>query len=96
MNITLTPEIEEALAEKASQAGVAPEELALDILRKQVAPQLDEEKPVNSGRTMYDRFKDHIGVISYGKLSEDGTPLSINCGKKFAEGMMEKYKQGKL
>lgn len=34
MVITLPPQIEAALAEQASRRGVAPEELALDVLRR--------------------------------------------------------------
>ena len=96
MNITLTPDIEQALSQRASRDGISPEELALDILRKQIAPKRAAVKPAAEGRTMYDVLKDHIGVISFGELSPDGTPLSENCGKKFADLMMTKYKQGKL
>jgi hypothetical protein len=38
MVITLEPKLEEALKAQAEQAGVAPEELALSVLRQQLLP----------------------------------------------------------
>jgi hypothetical protein len=38
MVITLPPQLESALAEQARRRGVAPEALALDVLRRQLLP----------------------------------------------------------
>ncbi len=38
MTITLPPQLESALAAQASRRGVAPEDLALDVLRRHLLP----------------------------------------------------------
>jgi hypothetical protein len=38
MTITLPPQVESALAARASQRGIAPEELAVEVLRQQLMP----------------------------------------------------------
>ena len=51
MTLTLDPKLEAALAENARQRGVAPEELALDVLRRKfipMEPQDDWEREVFS------------------------------------------------
>jgi len=93
--ITLPPELEKALAEQAEQTGTTPELLALDVLQKQfLGPHLD--KPLPQGATMADAFADYIGSISTRETAPEGSSLSENTGRRFAQLMVEKRKQGKL
>ncbi len=89
MTINLPPEIEGPLSEEARRRGTTPELLAVDSLRERFVP---PTSPLpNGGETLYDFLKDHIGTIS-------GTTerLSENTGKRFAEILVEKRKQGNL
>lgn len=60
MAITLTPEIEDALAQCAQKEGTTPEQLALETLRKRLASFLIAKAPVDEKSTLYDLIKDHI------------------------------------
>jgi len=96
MIITLPPDLEKPLAEQARKQGTTPEILALDTLRQQfpaesAAPEPDGGDAKQESQTLYDFLKDYIGTIS-------GTTeaLSEDTGRKFAEGMAEKRRQGRL
>jgi hypothetical protein len=45
MTITLPPQLEAALAAEAARRGVAPEELAVDVLRERLLPQVPDLEP---------------------------------------------------
>jgi len=93
--ITLPPEIEETVAQQAHQQGTTTELLALDVLRRTFPPALEplEEK---SGTSLFDLLKNHIGVIHSSEHVTDGAQMATDSGKKFAEGMARKRREGKL
>ena len=96
--ITLTPELETALNHRAQAQGTTPELLALDGLRQlYTTPERDrEEPPEPAGETLFDFLKDYIGVLHSSEQIEGGARLSEDCGAKFAEGMEQKRKEGRL
>ena len=89
MTITLPPDIEAPLAEEADRKGTTPERLAVDSLRMLFAPPA-EELP-SGDETLFDFLAGYVGTV-------DGStePLSEDCGRRFAEGMAEKQRQGHL
>ena len=82
--ITLTPDIETPLTERARQQGTTPELLALDGLRRLFAPEQAPSLESPAGETLFDFLEGYVGTVS-------GTSeaLSENCGPRFAEGMAE-------
>ena len=86
--ITLPPEVEQPLTEEARRKGTTPELLAVDCLRKLFTP-ISERKTPTEGATLYDFLEGYAGTIS-------GTtePLSEDCGRRFAEGLVEKQRRG--
>lgn len=109
MTIELTPEIVAPLAARAQQRGLTPEELAREILRDELdalkgadsvtnGADDDAQEPEDRAAepTLYELLVEHIGVINSSEYVPGGAHLSQDCGRKFAEGMLEKRRQGKL
>ena len=96
MTITLTPDIENALVDQASKQGTTPEQLALESLRERFVASVDEGNPTDGAKTLADYLADHIGVIHSSEHVPGGARMSEDTGKKFAEGMVEKRRRGKL
>jgi hypothetical protein len=90
MVIPLTPDIETALIHEAQRQGTTPEQLAIDSLGKLFL------LPGPAGESIYkgslaDFLAGHIGTVN-------GTTeaLSENCGRLFADAVLEKQRQGRL
>ena len=96
MHITLTPDIERALAEQARRQGTTPEVLALDILRERFVHTVATEPAVGQQETLADFLVDHIGVLSSSEYIPGGARMSENCGRKFAAGLLKKRQKGQL
>ncbi len=85
--LELKPEVESRLRKKAERAGQNPAEYLIAVADAEVEEETDE-----SEGSAYDLFKGHIGLVGSGgegRWSED-------TGRKFAEGMAEKRRQGRL
>lgn len=94
MQLTLTPDIENALKEQAEKAGITPQQLALESLRRlfvSVNTDTEEKSP-----TLADFLDGYIGVLHSSEFIEGGAQLSEDTGKKFAELMMQKRRQDRL
>lgn len=108
MTIVLSPEVEAALAAQAERRGLTPDQLANEILKDNLrgangAGQIavngsDVEEPEDelAEGALYDLFAERIGVINSSEYVPGGANMSQDCGRKFAEGMLEKKRQGKL
>ena len=96
MTITLTPDIENALVEQAKVHGTTPENLALESLRERFVASCEESAPTDGAETLADYLADHIGVIHSSEHVPGGARMSEDTGKKFAQGLVEKRKRGKL
>ena len=94
MQLTLTPDIENAITKQAAQKGVTPQQLALEGLRKLFIPTAEEtaEKPSSLADFLYG----YIGVLRSSELVEGGAQMSENTGNKFAQLMMKKRQQDQL
>lgn len=86
--LTLPPEVEDRLAEEARKKGTTPELLAADCLRKVFAP-VSEAKTPTAENNLYDFLQGYAGVVS-----GSSEPLSEDCGKRFADGLIEKHGRG--
>ena len=89
MVITLTPDLEKALAERARKLGTTPETLALDSLRERFAP---TPLPKLQG-TMADFLKDFIGVLNSSEFVKGGAQMSVDTGKKFSAIVYKKHRE---
>ena len=89
MVITLTPDLEKALAERARKLGTTPETLALNSLRERFAP----APPQKLQGTMADYLKDFIGVLHSSEFVKGGAQMSVDTGKKFTAILLEKHKK---
>lgn len=105
MTITLTPQTEMRLREKAQQDGQEVDKVADTLLMAALewetgssslhypSVKVDEAKPATSlvETSLAETLNGRTGLFSSG-----GAQMSENTGKKFAEGMAEKRRQGRL
>ena len=96
MEITLTFDIENALAEQAWRQGTTPEVLALNALQERFVSSMEAEIPIEKEETLLDFLEGHIGVLSSSEHFLGGARMSENCGKKFAAGLVKKRQEGRL
>jgi hypothetical protein len=94
MIITLTPDIERALAEHARKLGTTPERLALDSLRERFVWPASHENPMEERKTLADFLRGHIGVLHSSEHIPGGARMSEEVGKKFTDGLLKQRKQG--
>jgi len=93
--ITLPPEIEDTVAQQAQRQGTTTELLALDVLRRNFPPASGPPEG-KTGVSLFDLLKDHIGVIHSSEHVPGGAQMATDSGRKFAEGMARKRREGKL
>jgi len=93
VTITLPPELEQTVTERAQQQGTTPQLLVLDELRLRFSP---PPRPAAEGETLADFLGDFIGCIHSGEMVPGGAQMSTDSGKKFAAGMVKKRQEGKL
>jgi hypothetical protein len=93
MIITLTPDIEQALAEAAQKLGTTPEQLALDSLRERFASSTEDTDSTKEPATLADFLRSHIGVLHSSEHVPGGARLSQDSSGKFAAGLAAKHHQ---
>lgn len=101
MIITLTPEIEQALNEIAEKQGTTIEVLVLNTLREKLftptaKPNRKISQKLQRAKTLADFLAGYVGVLDSNEFTQGGAQMSKNTGKKFAEILIEKRRQGKL
>lgn len=96
MEITLTPDIEQALREQAQQRGTTPEQLAIESLRQQFVRRSETDHPVEGQGTLADFLADSIGILHSHEYVPGGARMSENTSEIFAAGLIQKRKQGQL
>jgi hypothetical protein len=95
LTLNLSSELEQAVTEEAAQKKTTVDVLIMDALQKRfLKPSV--RKPLPQGATLADALVEDIGSISTRDNSPDGSTLSENTGRKFAQRMAEKHKQGQL
>ena len=93
MLITLTPDIEQALAAEARRLGRTPEQLALDSLRERFLSPESTRPPAEAQGTLADFLRGHLGVLHSSAHVPGGARLSENSGRKFATGLAAQRQQ---
>ena len=93
MIITLTPDLEQALAAEARKLGCTPEQLALDSLRERFLSPESDQPPVAEQATLADFLRGHLGVLHSSEHIPGGARLSENSGRKFAAGLAARRHQ---
>ena len=91
--ITLPPEIEQIVTERAEQQGTTPEIVALNGLRECF---LSSMSPPNPQGTMADFLGDFIGCFDSRTRVPGGANLAENSGDKFQDLLLQKHREGKL
>jgi len=89
MVITLTPELEKALAERAKRLGTTPESLALNSLRERFVP----VNTTPAQGTMADFLADYIGILHSTDYIKGGAQMSEDSGKKFTAILLKKHQR---
>jgi hypothetical protein len=92
MQLTLTPEIENALEEQARQKGTTPEHLALEALREKFVTPIS----TTSEGSLADFLGDFVGTLHSDEFVSGGAQMSEDSGRKFSQGMIEKREKGNL
>ena len=92
MIITLTPDIEKALAEQARKLGTTPEQLALDSLRERFVLAADAVRAEGQG-TLAEFLRGHMGVLHSSEHIPGGARMSEQTGKKFATGLLAEHQK---
>ena len=93
MIITLTPDIEQALAAEARKLGRTPEQLALDSLRERFLSPESDRPPAEEPATLADFLHGHLGVLHSSEHVHGGARLAENSGRKFAAGLSARRQQ---
>ena len=93
ITITLTPDLEKVVAERAKAQGTTPELIALDSLRKQF---LTVESDIEAQGSLADFLGDFIGCLHSSEVVPGGANTSVDIGKKFTAGMVKKRQAGRL
>ena len=93
MIITLTPDIEQALAAEARKLGRTPEQLALDSLRERFLSPESGLSPRGEQATLADFLHGHLGVLHSSEYVPGGARLSADSGRKFAAALLAQRQQ---
>jgi hypothetical protein len=95
MTITLTPEIEQALAAQARQRGLTPDQLAQELLADRLRELSNEQTATEPSQaeegTLADLLAGQIGIIS-----GSSEPLSHDTGQRFSDYVTRKRQEGRL
>ena len=99
VTITLPPELERVVTERAKRQGITPELWTLDKLSQSLQAELAVKpapEPASEGGSMLDFFAGYVGVLHSNEFVPGGAQMSQDTGRKFAEGMLKKRQEGKL
>jgi hypothetical protein len=90
MVIRLAPEIETALVKEAERQGTTPEKLANDSLGGLLLSSKATGDATPNG-SLFEFLSGYVGAVA--GVSE---ALSVDCGRHFVEGLVEKQETGRL
>jgi hypothetical protein len=88
MQVTLTPDIEEALIKQAGKTGTTPEILVLEVLREHLS-EMQEPDELSSNKTLAEFLGDQIGSLATGDYVPGSANLSEHTGKRFTEILLK-------
>jgi hypothetical protein len=87
VTISLTPELEQALAEAAQRQGTTPELLAGKFLRERLLHASETVEQPEESITLAEALADFIGVLDSGEYVPGGAHLSEGTGERFAAAL---------
>ena len=90
MEITLTPDVEQALADEARRLGTDPELLALDILREHFVMSTADETQVQEPESLADFLSGHVGVLHSSEHVVGGARMSDDSATKFTALLIQR------
>jgi len=96
VNITLTPDIEQVLSQVAKKQGATVESIILKTLRECFFQKESKKTERSEMNNLADMLKEDIGTIDSGEIVQGGARMSTNTGKRFADILAEKHRQGKI
>jgi hypothetical protein len=92
VTITLPPELEKVVTERAKQQGTTPELWTLDRLHQSLQAEAAVEsasEPTAESGSMLDFFEGYVGVLHSSEFVPGGAQMSQDTGRKFAAGMLK-------
>ena len=96
MNITLTPDIEQVLRRAARKQGATVESIVLKTLRECFFQKENKKQDCSTMNSLADMLQGDIGTIDSGEMVQGGARMSENSGKRFADILAEKQRQGRI
>ncbi len=96
INIILPPDLEQAVTHQAQRQGTSPELYLLNDLRQRYLAQESPAPPSQEAQSMAEYLGDFVGCIDSREVFPEGSHLSEDSGRKFAELLAEKRRQRKL
>lgn len=93
MIITLTPDLEQALAAEACKLGRTPEQVALDSLRERFLSPESAPSPRGEQATLAGFLHGHLGVLHSSEHVPGGARLSEKSGRKFVAALLTRRQQ---
>ncbi len=95
ITITLPPELEAVVSQRAQQQGTTPELYLLDQLREHYLPKHTHTVGDTANETLADFFKGYAGTVNSRKLVPEGVHLSQDTGRVFTSLLVKKRSEGK-
>ena len=92
LQLTAPPDLEGASTREAERQDMTPQRLALELLRER----LGASTTAAPGESMADALKEFIGCLNSGEITPGGAAMSEESGRKLAQRMVEKRRQGRL
>jgi len=89
VTITLSSELERAVADEAAQKGTTAELLTLEVLQEHFLGH-SPAKQVPEGATLAEAMGDYIGAVDTSDMYPEGSTLSEKTGRRFAQLMADK------
>lgn len=96
ITITLSPELERVVTERAEKQGTTPELYSLEDMNERYLSKLPTATEEPANETMADFFEGYAGTVNSREMMPEGAHLSKDTGRKFKELMLRKYREGKL
>jgi hypothetical protein len=97
VTIVLTPEVERELASRAQRQGTTPDLLADTYLRERLFAEAEENQLGNGGpRTLAERLKGYVGVLSSSEHVPGGAQMSERTGEQFSQILLDRQAGGRL
>lgn len=95
VTITLPPELEAVVSQRAQQQGTTPELYLLDQLRERYLPQNTHGLEDAADETLADFFVGYAGTVNSRELVSEGAHLSQDTGRAFTALLLKKRGESK-